>query len=139
MDWQRQQVKKFFVTLPLSLGYVAFGLRPQSTPPRDRTRLVNPIQRKSKQQSANISNRVNQFQERTSEQKGGFSYKNICTPARIPVLLLKKQVHKSPGRSHLRPYLGSRSSLITYINGYGLYISDLFVYLFHIPVFIFVL
>ena len=31
----------FFVTLPLSLGSVAFGLRPQSTPPMDNARLVN--------------------------------------------------------------------------------------------------
>ena len=57
--------KKIFVILFLSLGGVAFGLRPQSTPPRDRTRLVNPTQTKSQPLYVKLTNRVNLFQERT--------------------------------------------------------------------------
>lgn len=66
MTRQKRRAKNFFVTLSLSLGYVAFGLCPQSTPPRDRTRLVNPLQRNSQLISVNIPNRVNLFQERTT-------------------------------------------------------------------------
>ena len=65
-DRQRLRAKKIFVTLPLSLGYVAFGLRPQSTPPRDRTRLVNPTQTKSQPLYVKLTNRVNLYQERTA-------------------------------------------------------------------------
>lgn len=38
---QWDAIKNFFVILHLSLCSVAFGLRPQSTPHKDRTRLVN--------------------------------------------------------------------------------------------------
>ena len=58
--------KKIFVILFLSLGGVAFGLRPQSTPPRDRPRSVNQTQTKSKPPTVNILKRVNHFQERTA-------------------------------------------------------------------------
>ena len=57
--------KKIFVILFLSLGGVAFGLRPQSTPPRDRPRSVNQTQTKSKPPTVNILKRVNHFQEQT--------------------------------------------------------------------------
>ena len=51
--------------MSLSLGGVAFGLRPQSTPPRDRPRSVNQTQTKSKPPTVNILKRVNHFQEQT--------------------------------------------------------------------------
>ena len=62
-----QEITSKCTELPLSLGYVAFGLRPQSTPPRDSPPPVNPTQTKRKHQAVNIQKRVNLFQERTEK------------------------------------------------------------------------